>query len=191
MGLSVSRPVSRVFLLSVLLTAAAGRLPAEDAEAEPPIPLAGPPQTLRDASGAPELDLIDPFQRRAGNGLGEENAAGLSRTSFGDIPDEFRILSIVILQDTNTPPMALIKLNSRAEPNLVRPGDLVRIDRDAVAVASRGKRKAPAPAAALSADALEALNRYTFYLNVKDIQPTYIEVFHNKQSPEDTIILSW
>jgi hypothetical protein len=178
-------------ILLALLLAQAGRLAAEEKGAEPAIPLTEPPQKLRDASGEPETDLIDPFQRRTGRDAEDDTASGLLRTSFGEISEEFRILSIIVPQDTNTLPMALIKLHNRAEPHLIRPGDLVRIDRGTVMNTARGGKRPAVPAASTLAGVLSALERYTFYLYVKEIQPTYIEVYHNKKSPDETIILSW
>lgn len=197
-----------VNILLVLLLAQAGWLAAEEKVAEkvaekaaektaekraaPAIPLTEPPQKLRDASGAPETDLIDPFQKRTGRDTEEDNTAGgLLRTSFGEVSDEFRILSIVVAQDTNILPMALIKLHTQAEPHLIRPGDLVRIDRGTANKGTARGGRAVTPASSLSANALAALDRYTFYLYVKEIQPTYIEVYRNKKSPDETIILSW
>ena len=37
----------------------------------------------------------------------------------------------------------------------------------------------------------EQLRKYVFYLNVKHIEPTYIEVYHNKKRPDETIRLNW
>ena len=178
------------FLLGValLLPLAGGAAEAKGDAVAGVIPLAAPPQRLRDAAGQPETDLVDPFQRRSTIPQGEGAMPGMSRTSFGEISDEFRILSIIIPQNTNTLPMALIKLHSNTEPQLVRPGDLVRINRTAAPAGARGGRR---PAAAPLPDTLSALQRYTFYLYVKEIHATYIEVYQNKKSPDETIILSW
>lgn len=182
----------RTGILGALLLAQAGQLAGEENGAEPAIPLAEPPQTLRDADGEPETDLIDPFQRRTEGVGGEENESGLSRTSIGEISDEFRILSIIVPQNTNTLPMALIKLHTRAEPHLIRPGDLVRVDRNTALRSVKSSRSLVSSSPSLKPeDVLKSLEQYTFYLNVKEIHPTYIEVFHNKKSPDETIILSW
>ena len=182
-------------LLALLALPTLPALPAFSQDTPPAAPSAEPPQTLRDANGAPETDLVDPFKRRVSLESDEDGPDGLLRTSFGEISDEFRILSIIVPQDTNTPPMALIKLNARSEPQLVRPNDLVRIDRGSILGVARApavRRAAAArPAGALTSAELETLDRYTFYLRVKEIQQTYIEVFHNKKRPDETIILSW
>ena len=40
-------------------------------------------------------------------------------------------------------------------------------------------------------DLEDQLKKYVFYLNVKHIEPTYIEVYHNKKRPDETIRLNW
>ena len=41
------------------------------------------------------------------------------------------------------------------------------------------------------ADLEEQLSKFVFYVNVKHIEPTYIEVYHNKKRPDETIRLNW
>jgi len=158
------------------------------------------PVELKDASGEPERGLVDPFRRRGGedDAEAERGADGLMRTTMGEISSEFRILAITIPADTNTPRTALIQFHNADEPILVHEGDLVRVDRT-----GRGKaaRKAvirrttqkPAPRASIQGDAEleEQLRKFVFYLNVKRIEPAYIEVYHNKKRPDETIRLNW
>ena len=135
------------------------------------------------------------------------------RTTMGEISSEFRILAITIPQDTNTPRSALIQFYSSDEPILVHEGDLVRVDRLGAhgrngraaprrgRTATNGRAVAPRPPqrSAPSArargladlDLEEQLRKYVFYLNVKHIEPTFIEVYHNKKSPDETIRLNW
>lgn len=179
------------------------------------------PVTLRDDDGQVELGLVDPFRRRSDDAFGDPAAAvpgedGLLRTSLGEISSEFRILAITIPKDTNTPRTALIQFYTSDEPILVHEGDLVRVDRLGAngrhgrtgrAALRRGRTgqngRAVAPRlpqrSATSArtggladlDLEEQLRKYVFYVNVKNIEPTYIEVYHNKKRPDETIRLNW
>jgi len=172
------------------------------------------PAALTDADGAPETDLVDPFRRRGEDmvvdGLGSTDGEdGLLRTSFGEISSEFRILAITIPADTNTPRTALIQFYASDEPVLVHEGDLVRVDRvganstrgarnarnrraNAARVsAARGRRNAPRSGGLADIDIEEQLKKYVFYLSVKNIEPTFIEVYHNKKRPDETIRLNW
>ena len=175
------------------------------------------PVTLKDDDGRAEQSLVDPFRRRgADDAIGEDaepGEDGLMRTTMGEISSEFRILAITIPQDTNTPRTALIQFYSSDEPILVHEGDLVRVDRlgthgrngraapRRVRTAINGRAVAPRPPqrSAPSArkgsladlDLEDQLKKYVFYLNVKHIEPTYIEVYHNKKRPDETIRLNW
>lgn len=175
----MTRPVLRLPLLAALVLALAPALPAA-------IPLVDPPQPLRDAEGNPEVGLVNPFTPRAEGaadpGLGE---SGLTRTSLGDLPADFRILGIAIPEGEGARPSALIRMGGDEEPTLVHEGDQVRVSRDPSGVRRRaaGRRgAAPEPSAA---------DRYTFYLYVKTISPTYLEVYHSKKRPDETLILRW
>ncbi len=169
------------------------------------------PQTLTDENGEPELNLVDPF-RSKGTEVPPEGVAvpdddGLLRTSMGEISSEFRILAITIPQDTNTPRSALIQFYSSDEPILVHEGDLVRVDRlgagnirnarnrrNAARLASSRARQKPGARQSRTLgdlDVEEELRKYVFYLNVKNIEPTFIEVYHNKKRPDETIRLNW
>lgn len=162
------------------------------------------PVTLKDDDGNAEVGLVDPFRRRSD----EEGASsvpgedGLMRTTMGEISSEFRILAITIPADTNTPRTALIQFYTADEPILVHEGDLVRVDRlgakdrrgRAGNVALRRRRMArPSQVSRSSADAdlEEQLSKFVFYVNVKHIESTYIEVYHNKKRPDETIRLNW
>lgn len=178
------------------------------------------PVTLTDDDGRAEQNLVDPFRRRgADDAIGEDaepDENGLLRTSFGEISSEFRILAITIPQDTNTPRTALIQFYTSDEPILVHEGDLVRVDRlgangrrgrtgraalrrgrtgqNGRAVAPRPSQRSSSSARArglADLDLEEQLKKYVFYLNVKHIEPTYIEVYHNKKRPDETIRLNW
>lgn len=165
---------------------------------EPVIPLSDPPQDLKGEDGQHELDLVDPFQRggvrTAGNS--EADPQGLSATSLGEISGEFRILAIVIPDDPSRQPMALIRLQDQSTPQVVTTGDLVQIKRRSperrssflAGSASGGTTGQNQPASIDSA--LNALESYSFYLHIKDIQRTYIEAYQ-KKSPNETIILRW
>lgn len=124
------------------------------------------------------------------------------RTTMGEISSEFRILAITIPADTNTPRTALIQFYTADEPILVHEGDLVRVDRlgakdrrgRAGNVALQRRRMArPSQVSRSSADAdlEEQLSKFVFYVNVKHIESTYIEVYHNKKRPDETIRLNW
>ncbi len=145
---------------------------------------------------------------------------GLMRTTMGEISSEFRILAITIPQDTNTPRAALIQFHDADEPILVHEGDLVRVDRTGAAGRGRaGKPSRPRASAnarnslqrgqsgraasarpqfpvspkpaGQDADLEEQLKKFVFYVNVKHIEPTFIEVYHNKKRPDETIRLNW
>ena len=68
-------------------------------------------------------------------------------------------------------------MGEKEEPTLVHEGDQVRVPRPV----PRGRARAEEDPNA----------RYTFYLYVKTIAPTYIEVYHSKTRPDDTQILRW
>ncbi|MBR4258890.1 MAG: hypothetical protein IKQ17_07660 [Kiritimatiellae bacterium] len=145
---------------------------------------------------------------------------GLMRTTMGEISSEFRILAITIPQDTNTPRAALIQFHDADEPILVHEGDLVRVDRTGAAGRGRaGKPSRPRASAnarnslqrgqsgraastrpqfpvslksaGQDSDLEEQLKKFVFYVNVKHIEPTFIEVYHNKKRPDETIRLNW
>lgn len=162
------------------------------------------PVTLKDDDGNAEVGLVDPFRRRSD----EEGASsvpgedGLMRTTMGEISSEFRILAITIPADTNTPRTALIQFYTADEPILVHEGDLVRVDRLGAkdrrgragnVALQRGRMSRPSQVSRSSADAdlEEQLRKFVFYVNVKHIESTYIEVYHNKKRPDETIRLNW
>lgn len=162
------------------------------------------PVTLKDDDGNAEVGLVDPFRRRSD----EEGASsvpgedGLMRTTMGEISSEFRILAITIPADTNTPRTALIQFYTADEPILVHEGDLVRVDRLGAkdrrgrarnVALQRGRMARPSQVSRSSADAdlEEQLSKFVFYVNVKYIESTYIEVYHNKKRPDETIRLNW
>jgi hypothetical protein len=175
------------------------------------------PVTLKDDNGRSEQNLVDPFRRRGADDAtgeyAESNEDGLMRTTMGEISSEFRILAITIPQGTNTPRTALIQFYTSDEPILVHEGDLVRVDRlgahgrtrrtpprrgrtgqNGRAVAPRPPQRSSSSARAgglADLDLEEQLRKYVFYLNVKHIEPTYIEVYHNKKRPDETIRLNW
>lgn len=162
------------------------------------------PVTLKDDDGNAEVGLVDPFRRRSD----EEGTSsvpgedGLMRTTMGEISSEFRILAITIPADTNTPRTALIQFYTADEPILVHEGDLVRVDRLGAkdrrgragnVALQRGRMARPSQVSRSSADAdlEEQLRKFVFYVNVKHIESTYIEVYHNKKRPDETIRLNW
>ena len=152
--------------------------------------------SLADESGAPEQDLVDPFQRRTAEdaAAGDRRAEdGLMRTTMGEISPEFKILAITIPDDGARPRTALIQFYDSDEPIVIHEGDLVRVDRQGVAN-SRGRSRASMRSQRASTQAQELeeeLSKFVFYLNVKHIEPTYIEVYHNKKRPDETIRLNW
>lgn len=158
----------------------------------PEIPLADPPQSLMGEDGAAELDLVDPFQRGNTRAPEEMDSDGLSPTSLGEISDEFRILAIVIPDGGPRQPMALIRLQNESSPQVVMKEDLVQIKRRPEDRQLAGVRRAAnaGDQGSLAESALNALDGYSFYLHIKDIQPTYIEAYQ-KKSPNETIILRW
>ncbi len=144
------------------------------------LPLSDPPQPLRNADGSPETGLIDPFvPRTAEAGDPEMPGTGLVRTALGDLPADFRILAIVIPEREDAKPAALIRMSESEDPTLVHEGDQVRVLRDTGP--RRGTARKPSPAD----------DRYTFYLYVKTIAPSYLEVYHAKNRPDETLILRW
>lgn len=173
------------------------------------------PVTLKDAAGNAERDLVDPFRRRDAEGdvTATPGEDGLMRTTMGEISSEFRILAITIPQDTNTPRAALIQFYNADEPILVHEGDLVRVDRlganrrggrtgraalQRTRASANGRAASPRPSAAASSkpayqndDLEEQLRKFVFYVNVKHIDSTFIEVYHNKKRPDETIHLNW
>ena len=132
------------------------------------IPLADPPQDLKNEDGTPEVGLVDPFVPRGAAEDPEMPGSGLTRTAAGELPADFRILAISIPEQGE--PTALVRMGEKEEPTLVREGDQPR----------RGRAAEADPNA-----------RTTFYLYVKTIAPTYIEVYHTKTRPDDTQILRW
>ena len=176
------------------------------------------PVTLQDEDGRAEQSLVDPFRRRSADDAVGEDAEpgedGLMRTTMGEISSEFRILAITIPADTNTPRTALIQFYTADEPILVHEGDLVRVDRlgthgrngraalhrvrtgqtgrAAVSGGRNGRAGArPSHGGLADLDLEEQLKKYVFYVNVKHIEPMYIEVYHNKKRPDETIRLNW
>ena len=177
------------------------------------------PVTLVDDEGKAETGLVDPFRRRTDeDGAAAPGEDGLMRTTMGEISSEFRILAITIPADTNTPRAALIQFHTADEPILVHEGDLVRVDRLGAngrrgraavsalrtgqngraaglggrnATGRAGARPSPVSRAAIDADLEEQLRKFIFYVNVKHIEPTFIEVYHNKKRPDETIRLNW
>lgn len=140
------------------------------------IPLADPPQPLRDKDGKPETGLVDPFVPRGAAEDPEMPGSGLTRTAAGELPADFRILAISI--PVRGEPTALVRMAKDEEPTLVREGDQIRVPR--ADPRRRGRAATPDPNA-----------RTNFYLYVKTITPTYIEVYHTKTRPDDTQILRW
>ena len=138
------------------------------------IPLADPPQPLRDKDGKPETGLVDPFVPRGAAEDPDLPGTGLTRTAAGELPADFRILAISIPERGE--PTALVRMDKDGEPTLVRQGDQIRVPR-----ADPRRRAAKDDPTA----------RTTFYLYVKTITPTYIEVYHTKTRPDDTQILRW
>lgn len=151
--------------------------------------LLAPPQPLRDAEGRAEVGLVDPFSRPADRASPVEAGAGMMRTSMGELSSDFKILGIVIPDNPDLPPSAVLRMTGESDPMIVYPGDVVRVEnarlnqpgRRNVARLRRGER-----------DPLdEQLKDFVFYLHIKAIHPTSLEVFHNKKRPDETIILNW
>ncbi len=139
------------------------------------IPLADPPQDLKNEDGTPEVGLVDPFVPRGAAEDPDMPGTGLTRTAAGELPADFRILAISIPEQGK--PSALVRMGEKEDPTLVHEGDQVREPRPI----PRGRARAEEDPNA----------RYTFYLYVKTIAPTYIEVYHSKTRPDDTQILRW
>jgi len=201
-----TRNLARLLAVGLVLTASWLPAQAQDgvdpsepmapAQASTPslIPLAEPPQNLIGEDGKVELDLVDPFQRGRSRTVDDDEPEGLSATSLGEISEEFRILAIVIPDDPSREPMALIRLQNESSPQLVVKDDLVQIKRRPENARQPSPRAPVANAAGDQASfeesALNALESYSFYLHIKDIQPTFIEAYQ-KKSPNETIILRW
>jgi len=92
--------------------------------------------------------------------------------------------------------------NGRAAPHRVRTGQTGRAavpggrtgqaGRAAVSGGRNGRAGArPSHGGLADLDLEDQLKKYVFYLNVKHIEPTYIEVYHNKKRPDETIRLNW
>ncbi len=159
----------------------------------PEIPLSEPPQNLIGEDGKVELDLVDPFQRGGARAPEELDSDGMLPTSLGEVSDEFRILAIVIPDGPDRQPMALIRLQNESSPQVVMKEDLVQIKRRPQDRRQPVRTRLPAGApgqTSFEESALNALDGYSFYLHIKDIQPTYIEAYQ-KKSPNETIILRW
>lgn len=152
--------------------------------------------SLTDETGAPEQGLVDPFRRRTAEDVaegGERAEDGLMRTTMGEISSEFKILAIIIPDDETKPRTALIQFYESDEPIIIHEGDLVRVDRQGAAN-SRSRRRASMRSQRVSPQSQELeeeLRKFVFYVNVKHIEPTYIEVYHNKKRPDETIRLNW
>ncbi len=152
----------------------------------PEIPLTEPPQDLRDESGNYELDLVDPFQRGSAKST-DEAMEELSSTALGEISEEFRILAIIIPEDGSSEPKALIRLQDESNPQVVMKDDLVQIKRRPQDRRAQSRTRA-GDEPSLEESALNALESYSFYLQVREIHPTHIEAFQ-KKSPNESIIL--
>ena len=87
------------------------------------IPLADPPQPLRDKDGNPETGLVDPFVPRGATEDPEMPGSGLTRTAAGELPADFRILAISIPEKGE--PTALVRMAKDEDPTLVRQGDQI------------------------------------------------------------------
>jgi len=165
--------------------------PRQPTSREPVIPLAEPPQDLIDEDGNVELDLVDPFQRGTSRKSQERESEGLSSTSLGEISDEFRILAIMIPADETREPIALIRMEADASPQMVVKDDLIQIKRRSPdRSASNRTRSGAGDQPSFAESALNALEDYSFYLHIKEIHPTYIEAYQ-KKSPNESIILRW
>ncbi len=155
----------------------------------PAIPLSTPPQDLKNENGKHELDLVDPFQRRSAKPTEEQTQEELSATSLGEISEEFSILAIIIPEDETSAPMALIRLQDESNPQVVKKDDLVQIRRRPEDRRSRTRaRSAKDDENSFEQSALNALESYSFYLQIREIHPTHIEAFQ-KKSPNESIIL--
>ena len=196
--------VARLASLVACLLPAAAFAASNDAAITNSVPTALlRPVTLKDENGKPEMDLVDPFRRQgADDGAGESaepSEDGLLRTSLGEISSEFRILAITVPADTNATRTALIQFYTSDEPVLVHEGDLVRVDRLGAnrRAGKSSQRRARTAANVAGAGGLadldleEQLKKYVFYVNVKHIDSTFIEVYHNKKRPDETIRLNW
>jgi len=160
-----------------------------ESSAQPPaIPLTDPPQDLIGEDGKVELDLVDPFQRSNANAARDQEPEGLSGTSLGEISEEFRILAIIIPDGEFREPMALIQLQAEENPQVVRKDDLVQINRRPQNPRLQARNRTGSGEASVELSALNALESYSFYLQIKEIHPSHIEAFQ-KKSPNESIIL--
>lgn len=150
--------------------------------------LLAPPQPLRDATGRAEVGLVDPFSRPADRTVTSTGDEGMMRTSLGEISSDFKILGIVIPSDPNLQPSAVLRMTGDAEPLIVHPGDIVRVENSRADATNRRFARLRRE----KRDSLdEQLKDFVFYLHIKAIHPTALEVFHNKKRPDETIILNW
>ena len=71
----------------------------------------------------------------------------------------------------------------------------MRVDRSAGAKGrgriARTRPRTARPFQSQDADLEEQLKKFVFYVNVKHIEATFIEVYHNKKRPDETIRLNW
>ncbi len=149
-----------------------------------PVPLVQPPQTLLDAEGNPELELINPFAKGRSREVETDGSMGrLQRTTLGEVSNDFALLAIVVPEDDTVEPMALIRQNQDAGPILVRPGDLIRTREPTKRGNRWGRSKEE-----LAREKLKG--NFTFYLYIKNILPTHLEVYHNKKNPNETTIIT-
>ena len=91
------------------------------------IPLADPPQDLKNEDGTPEVGLVDPFVPRGAAEDPDMPGTGLTRTAAGELPADFRILAISIPEQGK--PSALVRMGEKEDPTLVHEGDQVRVPR--------------------------------------------------------------
>lgn len=166
-------------------------------------PLLLKPVALHGEDGKTPLRLVDPFRRRSESDVfqpTESGEDGYLRTTMGSLSKDFKILGIVLASDTNALDCALIQLENADDPVLVHEGDLVRVDRSGSGsvrrggvvrkgAKSQGRERKRSGSAIVDLD--EELEKFVFYVNIKTIEPTYIEVYHNKKRPDETIRLSW
>ena len=177
--------------LAVGMSGGMAQEPAEPAVKQSPtpvIPLTEPPQDLLDENGNVELDLVDPFQRGNARAAQEMAEEGLSSTTLGEISEEFSILAIIVPEDKSREPMALIRLQNESSPQVVVKDDLVQIKRRPQDRRSMARTRGNTDEPNFEQSAFNALENFSFYLQIREIHPTHIEAFQ-KKSPNESIIL--
>ncbi len=141
------------------------------------------PQDLVDKNGKPEIDLIDPFQGEQSNDVSDDD---FSTTSMADIPIGLKILAIIIPKDKSQKSVALIKLPNSDKPYLVKEEDSVRIisNEETKELKNKVSKKKNIKNTGLDLLNWRTKQNFDFYIFIKKIHPTYLEIYKKKRPNE-------